>query len=370
LTDIPAASGPHRDISVDIAKGIGIALMALGHTHACPPDTEFGRAIYSFHVPLFFLLSGFFLDLKRSFFARVTSRAGSLLKPYLVVLLVTLFLKILYGKLISGREVSLIDYIGGSFWGTGATIEWVPLWFLPHLFLGIVIAEALCRYWVDHQWSRLNLCIVSFMLFAFGIYFIDAFWIINPENRASIGSGFLPGLPWSVDLLPITVSLIVFGYLVRSHNLSAYLSKSSIVCSAIIFFALQYFFDDSLDFNIRRFDGFLVTFLQMVTGCILVLGISQYLRYSRFLGSALAALGAASLIVLIFHTWFQGAAFRLGGLLTNNLLVLSLGSWIFGLLGSYLIWVLVSGNRALSALLLRSRARAVGVALKTSGEVT
>lgn len=40
---------------IDVAKGIGIILMVMGHTSM--PDA-INRWIYSFHMPLFFLLSG------------------------------------------------------------------------------------------------------------------------------------------------------------------------------------------------------------------------------------------------------------------------------------------------------------------------
>ena len=43
-----------RDKSIDIAKGIGIILVVYGHL-ACPISEE----IFLFHMPLFFLLSGF-----------------------------------------------------------------------------------------------------------------------------------------------------------------------------------------------------------------------------------------------------------------------------------------------------------------------
>lgn len=40
---------------VDVAKGVGIFLMVMGHSSM--PDAV-NRWIYSFHMPLFFLLSG------------------------------------------------------------------------------------------------------------------------------------------------------------------------------------------------------------------------------------------------------------------------------------------------------------------------
>ena len=42
--------------SIDLAKGVAIALVVLGHAKGIPP--AFTVLAYSFHVPLFFLLSG------------------------------------------------------------------------------------------------------------------------------------------------------------------------------------------------------------------------------------------------------------------------------------------------------------------------
>lgn len=39
---------------IDIAKGIGILLVILGHTIAL----KYSKVLYTFHMPLFFLLSG------------------------------------------------------------------------------------------------------------------------------------------------------------------------------------------------------------------------------------------------------------------------------------------------------------------------
>lgn len=48
--------GSKRENWVDIAKGIGIVLVVMGH--ACCPKIPHG-IIYSFHMPLFFSFRGF-----------------------------------------------------------------------------------------------------------------------------------------------------------------------------------------------------------------------------------------------------------------------------------------------------------------------
>jgi fucose 4-O-acetylase-like acetyltransferase len=45
-----------RDLSIDFIKSIGILLVVLGHI-----NSPFGKFIYSFHMPLFFIISGAFI---------------------------------------------------------------------------------------------------------------------------------------------------------------------------------------------------------------------------------------------------------------------------------------------------------------------
>src|SRR6516162_8987779 len=90
------ASAPARLEWVDVAKGLGIALVVLGHTlrglvnagllNPEGPVQVVDRWIYAFHMPLFFILSGLFLARSaerplRSFVADKLLRLGY---PYLV----------------------------------------------------------------------------------------------------------------------------------------------------------------------------------------------------------------------------------------------------------------------------------------------
>ena len=48
----------HRNLSVDTLKGIGIILMIVAHTYG--PNNIIWDLIFSFHMPLFFIVSGLF----------------------------------------------------------------------------------------------------------------------------------------------------------------------------------------------------------------------------------------------------------------------------------------------------------------------
>jgi fucose 4-O-acetylase-like acetyltransferase len=123
-----------RNKTVDIAKGLGILFVVFGHNWIVLHEKgELYRIIFSFHIPLFFFLSGVFLKETGSLPSFLKSRANSLLKPYFVVLCGLGLAQIVAGK-------GSLFYFVGLLYSTGSTIAWTPLWFLPYLFIVIIFS--------------------------------------------------------------------------------------------------------------------------------------------------------------------------------------------------------------------------------------
>ena len=66
---------------IDILKGIGVVLMILGHMHFC--DDIFNKYIFGFHMPLFFIISGFLYQKPDSIHDTLVKKSKTLLVPYL-----------------------------------------------------------------------------------------------------------------------------------------------------------------------------------------------------------------------------------------------------------------------------------------------
>lgn len=62
---------------IDIAKGFAMLCIIAGHFGIASAD----RFVYTFHVPLFFLLSGYFLSTKTDFLPSMKKRPGSCSYP-------------------------------------------------------------------------------------------------------------------------------------------------------------------------------------------------------------------------------------------------------------------------------------------------
>jgi Fucose 4-O-acetylase and related acetyltransferases len=137
---------------MDIARGIGIFLVVLGHSF---PDDKFNnnplyayiyKFIYSFHMPLFFIVSGFFaykiyniLNLSQ-YKKFIEDKFKRLMIPYFAISLIAIPIK-LYMNRYAARPIDLngliVDVLlypagNGTIYHTGTPIQY--FWFIYTLF--------------------------------------------------------------------------------------------------------------------------------------------------------------------------------------------------------------------------------------------
>lgn len=152
---------------LDMAKGVGIILVILGHIEYIQEGTM--KMIYSFHMPLFFLIGGLLIykkkDAKKEYLAQIGKRAKGLLIPYIsfsITLLTVYTLGVLTGSPYVTKAGVMIDYID-TFTFYGVHI----LWFLPCYFLSQAIFLAILQNCKSYKLQFL-LCI-GILLISFGI---------------------------------------------------------------------------------------------------------------------------------------------------------------------------------------------------------
>ena len=190
-----------REHYIDIAKGIAMVLVIIGHCEFAPSQLKWW--LYSFHMPLFFLLSGLvFNPVKYKKFTQfLKAKAQSLLVPYFLMSLFLWVWKDIIGHKTTflTDEDTLNDFIG-IFLGHRGTPYYFSMWFLTAIFAAEVILYFISRISGDRLWA-LCLTVVLFSLLS---------WFIL-EN---IDDGFY----WSLDLTPIAVSFIALGYIVKLYK--------------------------------------------------------------------------------------------------------------------------------------------------------
>lgn len=286
---------------IDIARGIGILLVVLGHNDFAIVSPFGHKLIYSFHMPLFFFLSGYFINPNSEFWTFFKKRFNSLLKPYFF----TIFL-IYMGSLSFGRMgfPTAIARTLKSLYGTGYFLDWVQLWFLPHLF--VVSLYAFLFYAVVGKISSRPVR-WAILLATLGIasLFLQSFY---PFELSVFGKDYvLFGLPFSLDLVLLSGFFFILGGETRHLTMEGTLgSLFFLFGTGTTLVLMNVIFPARIDLNTRQYESFLVNTLEAVLGILFVLAVSRQieLRSSR-LASLFKYFGRISLILLIFHVPIQ-----------------------------------------------------------------
>lgn len=126
--------------SIDALKGIGILFMVLGHMHF---STMFDHYVYAFHMPLFFLISGYLYRKPDSMKKTIFRKTKRLLVPYFSFGTGYWILwLILHGK---KEEKLFAPFLALIFNGIDGLVYESALWFLPTLFVAYIVFSVIDR---------------------------------------------------------------------------------------------------------------------------------------------------------------------------------------------------------------------------------
>ena len=219
--------------------------------------------------------------------------ARALLQPYAVVLGMLLVVGAAKQWRTGGDGLAhALNSLQGMAWGTGSTLPWPPLWFLPHLLL----ASAATLLWLNIcnrlQPGSATLPMLSTLpLLAGG-------WVVLDHMTPK-------GLPWSLDLLPLSMACLLLGHAVRTRMANPNLPLPVLLGLAAAFATLHGVWDDTIDLNLRHYGQPLVATAQALLGMACVMGLAERLARLASVAKPLAYLGRHSLAVLLFHVWLQ-----------------------------------------------------------------
>lgn len=177
--------------SLDIAKGFGILIVVLGHVLR-PNDVFLKEFIFSFHMPLFFILSGFVLKTENVKGKAFLGSELKLLSSYIIYGLLYLFINVPLGvvtKSFGIWDAFMAFYQLLVLYGRG------PLWFLTALMFAHIGCKILKRYFNDN-WALivgLLLLLLSEVIRA----------VIKPMETAGI---------WQILYYPMETFFRGFGY--------------------------------------------------------------------------------------------------------------------------------------------------------------
>ena len=208
---------------IDIAKGLGMLAIIWGHL------TNSGwhyNLVYSFHIPLFFFLSGLVFNSKKhtDFKAYVKGRIKRLFIPYVIYSIITWALWV--GFLFYTHKAAETDIYApllqtiiaqGS---GGFLVHNVALWFIPCLFCVEVMYFFIGK--LDKVWAFFVSCTVAGLSM-----FFEAIW----------GTAYSQTLPWNLDSAFMALPFYCVGNMVGiNRELYEKAKNSKLVTLAIALF--------------------------------------------------------------------------------------------------------------------------------------
>lgn len=253
-----------RNQWVDVAKGIAIILMVLGHTAI--PDS-LSRFIYSFHMPLFFIASGMMTTwTKYSVKKFVYKKIKNLIAPFLIYSGGVLMLM---NKFLDGREIPF----GWSGW------QGYALWFIPVLFISLILAKMVKS--IQKQWIRV---VISFVLLILGVIF--------KYSKISF--------PWSIDVVPYACFMILVGSYVKRFQIHIDIPKKSVlILGFLIVLIVSHYW--KLDMAWNNIIPVIPLTIGAIAGTFMIFTLSSFIvRYYSMGSSLFQHIGKETFVIVAF----------------------------------------------------------------------
>lgn len=287
---------------VDIAKGFGIAFVIVGHTFL--NDSLWRKLVFSFHMPLFFILAGYTFSVKPTKTV-LASSAKRLLVPYCLIFLARS--TIAYAKAESINPERLLSSFLSFLFASGTDVgPWgIPaagmIWFFMVLFLARVVLNFGFTLFEKRQTSS---AIQAAFWVAFGIVGI---FLGEPTKMLPPLSGLdFPShikLPLSFDLVMVACLFMYVGYMFRKHGIDAMLNKWWTLPAALIIWLVGCQFS-YLELAARRYDFWLCGMVGAFAGSYIVFWVSHFIEMRiPFAIGPLAWMGECSMLLFCIHAF-------------------------------------------------------------------
>lgn len=255
---------PKRVSWIDVAKGITILLVFLGHTTSFPG--EFSRVIYFFHMPTFFLLSGYCFTLKGSFADFTVKKAKGILLPVFTLglagsIAVSLVLTFIKNESIDWKWVFLNPIVQ---YGTHDL-----LWYLPAAFISLICFYLIAKLCKD------NVKFIAVISFAIGLLSYLFVKFVRIE------------LPWQIDTALVALPFLGVGYFVKVKSLAkktgniAVLLLSAVIC--ILSGMMNMKFYGAPEMHVNSYGNIFLFYLSAFAGICMVISLSVMIAENKML---------------------------------------------------------------------------------------
>jgi len=340
---------------LDFIKGIAIICVIIGHSGQ--GTSLHNLFVFSFHIPIFFIISGFLLAESNSItlrFGEITyKKFRRLLLPYLITGLIIFLLLIvinLFNVAITFYSInhnlifSITHSIDGYYpfilndvkqflltlcYGNGKEVILLQsvikpigiLWFLPSLFSAIIIFYFFLKLFEKYSIAIQSIIIIilTFVGYMIGKYIF---------------------LPWSIDISLVSQIFMFSGYLMRKYMI--YEKKAPIwlfIAAASIWLLDLYM--GGISMNERVYNNLAVSTIGAIAASYLLMNLSYFLSNSTsFYYKSISYIGRQSLVILCFSLFDTSACY------------LMIRYFVIGCLYQNNHWIILTGFRLCYSLLI------------------
>lgn len=286
---------------IDIAKGLGIMLVIMGHI-----EHDYVPFCGSVHIPMFFVLSGYLCNLEKlqneKYSNVVKKRAVRLLIPYFIYNIV-LYLKYLAKVVVShGSIKDAIDAFAGFLYSSSILYKGVPanenfegfvfgngpLWFLTAMVISSIVFYAIVFYILKFRFDIFKVGICSCVLIALSWGLLKMLPVY---------------LPWSMEMSLIGTVFMLFGLLIRQLNVVDFIRcKMYLPVLCVVIFALLHHVNGSANMAISVYGRSIILYVILgFLGSIIMIWLALILEKIDVLNRAVSYVGRKTLIILGLH---------------------------------------------------------------------
>lgn len=292
---------------IDMAKGIGIFLVVAGHMEFLPEKLFIW--VTSFHMPLFFILSGMLLSYTNAtdkpLSVLLQKKACRILIPYITFSAVSILLTFVLDT------AEFASYLPNALMQTFTFYGISVLWFLPALFFGEAVF-LLIRKKNSHTISGLILLLLC-LLTILTVNTYHYHYEIDFNSTASLFGAYLIAVFVRTG---IAVTFLAMGYYLQLFFFNRQKKRSTYIIYAIVFGIFSLILaltNGNVDLNYLVFNNYLFYFSAALSGSLFLICLCAALPEIKLLEAA----GKHSLIIMATHMncRFMGLCYAVGNVL-------------------------------------------------------
>ena len=282
-----------RIIFIDIAKCIAMIAVIMGHTQFQRPE-KLERLIYAFHMPLFFMASGYFFHQAGLNKAYIKKLAKSLILPYWLVSAGIIVINIIIDAVNNNPiQDNVIKWASAALYGSGSRTDW-SVWFSTE-----IVIIGLLWFFLALFWGKIILAS-----------------IFKLSDKSAVRAILVCGIAWSGyymsqhgEWFPLSfyagmtsVFFIWIGYLFRKYDVIHKKCPAVLLLLGVFLCIYVAFRIEPLYLSRNKFDDGFMNVIAAIVISYLILKMCYFAEFRKIIGiRAISFLGKNTLLLAAVH---------------------------------------------------------------------